>query len=367
MKLLSETHDCIDEESAVEALHQQGCTDGLPVVVPTPARVARMVLATGMDSDLLLGQIGPLFGAATVEKIAIAAVMAGCLPDHVPVVVAALRAMMKPEFDLAEVQSTTHAISPLVIVNGPARMFCNVASGFGALGPGHRANMTIGRAIRLALINIGGALPGVSDMALLGHPGKLAMVLAEDEEHSPFPPLHSSLGFEIDDAVVTVVGTEGPHSVVSVGDADDPTSPRRLLKSLAAAVGNLGSNNAHFRRGTVVVVLNPEHAAILADAGLGREQIQEGIFEESHHTRAELRAFNPSFAGRGIDDGERLPSVIDPSHILVLMAGGAGLYSTVFPSWGAGGHANPWVCERVDIGQACEIPGASPTAFSRET
>lgn len=358
MKLLSDDMSAVDEGAALEALHDAGCTDGLPVVIPTTARVERMVLATGMDPDLLLGEIGPAFGAATIEKIAIAAVMAGCLPDHVPVVVAAISAITRPEFDLAEVQSTTHAISPLVIVNGPARAFSNVASGFGALGPGYRSNMSIGRAIRLALINIGGARPGVSDMALLGHPGKLSMVLAEDEEHSPFPPLHTTLGFDVEDAVVTVVGTEGPHSVISVGDADDSTSPRRVLRSLGAAVGNLGSNNANFHRGTVVVVLNPEHAGILADAGLRREDIQVGIFEESHHRRRDLRLFNPTFAGRG-DDSDLLPSVVDPQHILVLMAGGAGLYSSVFPSWGAGGHGNPWVCERVDIGQACAIPGMS--------
>ena len=355
MKLGSDVLCAVDESVAVEALHAAGCTDGLPVIVPTPERVERMVLATGFDADILLGEIGPGFGAATIEKVAIAAVMAGCLPDHVPVVVAAIAAMLKPEFDLAEVQSTTHAISPLVIVNGPARGFSDVASGFGALGPGHRANMTIGRAIRLAMMNIGGARPGVSDMALLGHPGKLSMVLAEDEEHSPFPPLHVSLGFAPDDAMVTVVGTEGPHSVIFVGDADDPTSPRRLLRSLGAVVGNLGSNNAHFHRGTVVVALNPEHAGILASAGLSRPDIQDGIFEESHHRRSALRLLNPGFTGSGSDD-DLLPSVRAPKDILVIMAGGGGLYSTVFPSWGAGGHGNPFVTERVEIGQACEIP-----------
>lgn len=358
MKLASDALGAVDESAAVETLHAAGCTDGLPVIVPTPERVERMVLATGFDADILLGEIGPGFGAATIEKIAIAAVMAGCLPDHVPVVVAAIAAMLKPEFDLPEVQSTTHAISPLLIVNGPARGYCGVASGFGALGPGHRSNMTIGRAIRLAMMNIGGARPGVSDMALLGHPGKLSMVLAEDEEHSPFPPLHVSLGFAPDDAVVTVVGTEGPHSVIFVGDADDPTSPRRLLRSLGAAVGNLGSNNAHFHRGTVVIVLNPEHAEILANAGLSREDIQLGIFEESRHRRGDLRLLNPGFAGSGSDD-DLLASVRTPKDILVVMAGGGGLYSTVFPSWGAGGHGNPFVTQRVEIGQACEIPARS--------
>lgn len=348
--------EAVDEHTALEALHAAGCTDGLPVVVPTPARVDRMILATGMDADLLLGEMGPAFGAATIEKVAIAAVMAGCLPDHVPVVIAAINAMLQPEFDLSEVQSTTHSIAPLIIVNGPAREFCGIASGFGALGPGHRANLSIGRAVRLAMINIGGARPGVSDMALLGHAGKLGMVLGEDQEHSPFPPLHTSLGFGADEAVVTVVGTEAPHSVMSVGDADDPASAMRLLRSLAHSVGNLCSNNAYFHRGTAVVVLNPEHAAILAAAGLTREGTQSAIFEFSKNPRSVLRALNPAFTGRGGDDDERLASVASPADILVLMAGGAGIYSTVFPSWGAGGHGNPAVSVRVELGQACEVP-----------
>ena len=148
------------------------------------------------DGDLVLGEMGPNLGVCTVEKLAIAAVMAGCTPDHVPVVVAAARAVMDPVFDLTEVQATTHAISPLVIVNGPARQACGgVHGGFGALGPGHRANASIGRALRLAMINIGGGRSGTADMALLGHPGKFTFCLAEDEEESPFPPLHTSRGY----------------------------------------------------------------------------------------------------------------------------------------------------------------------------
>lgn len=353
--LTSATLEAADEHAALEELHRLGCTDGLPVVVPTAARVARMVLATGLDADLVLGEVGPNFGVATIEKVAIAAVMAGCLPDHVPVVVAAVKAICRPELDTAEVQATTHAISPLLIVSGPARDWCGVASGFGALGPGHRANLCIGRALRLVMLNVGGARPGISDMALLGHPGKLAMCLAEDEASSPWEPLRISLGHRADDAVLTVVGTEGPHSVVSVSDADDPTSADRLVRSLAAAVGNLASNNAHFHRGTVAIALNPDHAAVLGAAGWSRAEVQRRVWEASHHRRDVLRALNPGFAGRGADD-DLLPSVPTPSDLLVFVAGGGGLYSMVFPSWGAGGHANPFVTELVDLGQACEVP-----------
>jgi hypothetical protein len=354
--------DATDEYAAVEQLHALGCTDGLPVIVPTPERVARMVLATGIDGDLSLGRIGPNLGEATVQQVAACAVMAGCLPDHVPVVIAAVRAVCRPEFDTGEWQSTTHSISPLIIVNGPARHDCGgIASGFGALGPGHRANASIGRALRIALINIGGARPGVSDMALLGQPGKFAMCLAEDEENSPFPPLHTSL---VDatgttptntDSTVTLLGVEGPHSVISVDDADDPDAPDRLLRAIASTIANTGSNNAHFHRGDVAVALNPDHANVLRRGGFDRRTVQERLHELAANPRARLRNLNPSFTPDGPPD-DLLRATKSPDSILVFQAGGGGLYSAVFPSWGVGTHSNPWICERVELDQSCEVP-----------
>ena len=186
---MTEMLQAADESAALEVLHEAGMTDGLPVIIPTPERVNRMVLASGQDGDMSLGVMGPAGGVATVEKVAVAAVMAGCLPDYLPVVLAAVKAVIADEFDLAQMQSTTHCTAPLIIVNGPGRLTCGpIASGFGALGPGHRANASIGRALRLCMINIGGAKPGESDMALLGHPGKFTYCLAEDEEHSPLRP-----------------------------------------------------------------------------------------------------------------------------------------------------------------------------------
>ena len=176
---MTEMLQASDEAAALEALHDADMTDGLPVVIPTGERVSRMVLASGQDADMSLGVMGPAGGVATVEKVAVAAVMAGCLPDYLPVVLAAVKAVIADEFDLAQMQSTTHCTAPLIIVNGPGRLTCGpVASGFGALGPGHRANASIGRALRLCMINIGGAKPGESDMALLGHPGKFTYCLA---------------------------------------------------------------------------------------------------------------------------------------------------------------------------------------------
>jgi hypothetical protein len=345
-----------DEADALEQLHRLGCTDGLPVVIPTPERVERLVLATVADPTTSLGVMGPLGASATIERIAVNAVMAGCEPDHMPIVIAALRALLRPEYDLSEAQSTTHSTTPLVVVSGPLAAACGIAGAFGALGPGHRANASIGRAVRLCLMNIGGARPGVSDMALLGHGGKFAMCLSENRAESPWEPCSVEAGFDVTDSVVTVLGVEAPHSVVFVDDSDDPDSPQRLLRVIARAIANPGSNNAFFRTGSVAVALNPEHAAVLARAGLGRADVRRELHRMATNRRGDLRRLNPGFVGSGDDDDE-LAAVPSPEHILLLVAGGGGLYSSVFPSWSAGAHANPIVHERIEADQACAIPG----------
>ena len=347
------------EAEALEALHALGCTDGLPVVVPTPGRVERMVLASGLDADLVLGEMGPAMGIATVHKVAVAAVMAGCLPDYMPVVVAAVRAVIDPRFDLTEMQATTHCTAPLVIVNGPARHNCGpIASGFGALGPGHRANASIGRALRLAMINIGGGRPGESDMALLGHPGKFTYCLAEDEENSPLPPLHTSRGFAREDSVVTVIGAEAPHSVLYSPVGDLLVDVDALVRVLADGLANLATNNAMLRGGSATVVLNPDHADVFAGANINREGIQKALFEACRYTGAELDQVGGGFAVGG-DGAAELPCFRAPEDIVVLMAGGSGLYSMVMPSWCAGPHHNAAVSVAVEVDQVCEVPGLS--------
>ena len=354
------------EEAALEQLHEAGCTDGLPVVVPTPARVERMVLASGLDGDRSLGRLGPNLGEATVEKAAVAAVMAGCLPDHFPVVVAAVRAVCDPRLDMTEVQSTTHNLGPLAVVNGPAVGACGLAVGFGALGPGHRANASIGRAVRLAMINIGGGRPGTSDMALLGHPGKFTFCLGEDEESSPWPPLHTSLGYGADQSAVTVACTEGPHSVLCFPDDDPEVYADHLLNVLAASLSGLGANNTHFARGTQVVVLNPDHAVALADVGYDRAAVAQVLCERATRTWAELATVRSRGSGinreqrdQGADAEAVVAAVSGPEALLILVAGGTGLYSAVMPSWGAGPHGNGHVTVEIDLDQACEVPGVA--------
>lgn len=351
-----------DESEALEQLHRDRCTDGLPVVVPTRERVERMVLAGGLDADLVVGVMGPRNGAATVLHVAVNAVMAGCLPDHFPVVLAAIRAICQPAFDLSELQCTTHAVAPMIIVNGPARAACGIASGAGLMGPGHRANASIGRALRLCMMNVGGALPGVADMALHGQPAKFTFCVAEDEEASPFPPLHTSFGYAAEQSVVTVVGVEGPHSVLFTGDSDDPECADKLLNVIAAVIANQGSNNLRLGGlSAVVVMLNPDHAAILAGAGLARRSIQERLSALAVQPRSILAWQNAKYL---VGDEEMIPAVRDPANILLMTAGSPGVYTMVMPSWCAGAHDNRAVHQAFDLNPYCELPATAGPALA---
>ena len=351
---MTDLFSAADEAAALEDLHNRNMTDGLPVIIPTPARVSKMVLASGQDADMVLGTMGPANGMATLQKVAVAAVMAGCLPDYMPLVVAALKAVIDPRFDLTEMQATTHCTAPLIIVNGPARHTCGpVSSSYGALGPGHRANASIGRALRLAMINIGGGRPGTSDMALLGHPGKFSYCLAENEEASPFPPMHVDLGFDSQDSVVTVIGAEAPHSVLFSGDGDDPKQYELLLEVLAIGLANAATNNAILTGGMASIVLNPEHASVLHKAGLSRQDIATEIYQRCKMDGAEANRLCAGFARKTLNPRQAFTG---PEQLLVLMSGGSGLYSMVMPSWSAGANKNSAVSVKVEADFYCEVP-----------
>lgn len=351
---MTDLFSAVDEAAALEDLHSRNMTDGLPVIIPTPARVSKMVLASGQDADMVLGAMGPANGMATLEKVAVAAVMAGCLPDYMPLVLAAVKAVIDPRFDLTEMQATTHCTAPLIIVNGPARHTCGpVSSSYGALGPGHRANASIGRALRLAMINIGGGRPGTSDMALLGHPGKFSYCLAENEEVSPFPPMHVDLGFDSQDSVVTVIGAEAPHSVLFSGDGDDPNQYELLLEVLAIGLANAGTNNAILTGGMATIVLNPEHASVLNKAGLSRQDIASEIYQRCEMDGAEANRLCAGFARKTLKPRQAFTG---PDQLLILMSGGSGLYSMVMPSWSAGANKNSAVSVKVEADFYCEVP-----------
>jgi hypothetical protein len=324
-ELRSDRRQADDEQQAIEWLHENRRTDGLPVIVPTASRVEALLAGVDAAAGTVLGTIGPAMGVATLEKVAINAVMAGCRPEH---------------------------LAPLLIVNGPAARAAGLASGFGVLGYGHRANLSIGRALRLCLVNIGGGYPEISDLALHGHPGSIAYCLAEDEQSSPLPPLHTTRGHAAEESTVTVANVEAPHSVLVLPESGDPSMPDRILTALAGSLSALGSNNTHSGQGTVVVVLNPDHAVALTAAGHDRASIQRAIAERSGARVEDLLAVvPPSLRARfeGRSPSERVPSVRDPDQILVVVAGGTGLYSMVMPSWGAGPHANIAVTKVVDL------------------
>src|SRR5215467_11235849 len=202
-----------DLADAIESLFERGVTDGLPVVPPTRRLVDRAVAASGRDGGELIALVPPNYGRATVEKIAINAVMAGCRPDYLPVVLAAVEAMCDEKFDLLGVSGTTDAVAPLVIVNGPIRQALDINAGAGVFGPGWRANATIGRAVRLCWVNIGGARPGVISMSTFGGPGRYTCCIGENEEASPWEPLHVEHGFDPADSTVGVMAAEAPQIV----------------------------------------------------------------------------------------------------------------------------------------------------------
>ena len=350
--------EAVDEEQALEQLHRNGMTDGLPVVVPIPRRVDELVLLSGFDGDMSLGDVGPSGAAATVRAVAANAVMAGCLAEHFPVVVAAVRAACDPAYDLTEIQVTTHPITPLIIVNGPVRESAGLSSGYGCLGPGHRANASIGRALRLILQNIGGGRAGLSDMSTFGSPAKFTFCAAEDEENSPWEPLHVARGFEAEQSVVTLLAVEGPHSVLCAPMPDDSVGKEieAALSAIGSALGALGANSTYLGKGHVAVLINPQLAQMLAGAGLGRVDLQRELAGRMRHPRGVLRARNPFLIPDGPPD-ELIPER-DPNTVVIAVVGGRGNYVTVCPTLGASLHHHRSVSQLVEIDQYCAIPQA---------
>ncbi|MBM3596234.1 MAG: hypothetical protein FJX31_10805, partial [Alphaproteobacteria bacterium] len=300
-----------DEAALQDELYRLKATDGLPVILPTPEHVAQMLemaAMAGFDPDLILGEVGPNMGEAAVEKVAINAVMAGCRPEHLPVVIAAVMAVCDPCIDATKFQVTTHQVAPLLIVNGPAIHEAGVGRGFGALGYGHRANLCIGRVLRLFLINLGGVWPGVSAMSLLGQPASIAYCLAEDEQGNPFAPLHTTLGFTADQSAVTVACVGSPISVILPPSSNDAPVADRMLDVLAQTIAGLGHNNASFHSGSIVVVLNPDHAHALARERYDRERIVQELCSRAANTTGAIAQARGSAAP---DDPERLVCAID--------------------------------------------------------
>lgn len=292
----------IDEtEDFMEACYENGWTDGLPVVPPTPERVERMLNGTDRNPDELIAVVPPKWGRATIEKVAINAVIAGCKPVYLPLVLAAVEAMTSEQFNLHGVQVTTSHVGPMLIVNGPIRKQLEINDGFNLFGQGWRANATIGRAVRLVCTNIGGALPGELDRAAFGHAGKYTCCIAEKEEASPWQPLHVDRGFQADDSTVTVFAAAGPQTVNDHGS----NTAEGILNTIANNIAAPGNSS-----GETLLVIGVEHAKTISEDGFSKDDLRQHIADTTKQYSAE--------------------------NLLLMVAGGpAGRWTIIVPGWGS--------------------------------
>jgi hypothetical protein len=333
-----QVNDSLEEINEYFRAHRW--SDGLPIVPPTEARVQAMLAATDRDPGASLGKVPPSWEEAIVEKVAINAVMAGCAPAFMPVVVAAVEAMCDPAFNLYSVQATTHPVAPLVIVNGPIVARIGMNAGSGVYGPGYHANATIGRAVRLVLLNIGGGWPGEGDMSTQGQPSKYSYCIAENETANPWEPLHVERGFRADDSVVTVYGGEAPHNV----NDHVSTTAAGVLGVIADGMAGLGGNNKwYLKESECTIVLGPEHAATIHRDGLTKADVKRVLYETARRSLRDLKRGGmwtmhdwPRWMLAIADDEARLPVVPAPESILVVVAGGPGKHSSIIPNLSVG-------------------------------
>jgi peroxiredoxin len=309
----------------LEEMFERGWTDGLPVIPPTRERVDAML--RGRDPDEPLGEIAPAMARVTLERVAVCAVLAGCRPEYFPVVVAAVQAVLEPAFNVGGQAVTTQPVGQVVVVNGPVRDAIGLNGGVGVLGPGWRANMTIGRALRLVVSLTGGGFPGRLDRSALGNPGKIGLCFGEDEEVSPWEPLHVERGFPAERSVVTAFGADAP---LSISDHRS-TSPEELARVLGEAAAATWSPNWWPLGGTSLFVLCPEHARSFAEWGWSKQQVREAMFEAVRRPAGSLRWGETTPLVLAADDDRPVGKWSTPDDIVIVVAGGeAGRFSAVF-------------------------------------
>lgn len=308
--------------------------DGLPLVPPTPERVAHML--GNLDPDQLVATLAPCFGEATWRALAENAVMAGCLPAYLPVVAAAAAAVAEAEFNLLGIQTTTGNAATMIIVNGPIATIIGMNAGANALGPGNRANATIGRALRLVLQNIGGAKPGEMDMATLGQPGKYTFCLAENEAQSPWTTLHADRGFAKEQSAVTVIGAEG---IIEIVDSVS-TEPEHLIRTYANSMlfaGSAGTSGL-IGAGEPLLLMPPDHAELFKRAGWSKPDVKAALHREA---LLPLERLSPAVAERiaaarktaNQDAAAPIRIARDAADILIVVAGGSGVKAAYIPTW----------------------------------
>ena len=331
------TSDKLEVDANFEAVQElyleRGWTDGLPIVPPTIERVEAMLASTPRDPQEIIGEIPPNWGSATVEKLAINAVMAGCKPKYLPVVIAAVEAMCDPLFNLYAIQATTHPCAPLIIVNGPICDELGLHGGSGAYGPGWRPNATIGRSVRLAQLNVGGAHPGVGDMSTQGAPSKYTYCVAENQEANPWEALHIERGFGAEQSTVTVLAGEPPHNI----NDHSGSSAEDILTIVAGAISITGANNA-YTGGETLLALGPEHAATIADDGFGKREIREWLHENARSPLERYTHATMMERFEKIPDGP-VPMLVDPDLLMIIVLGGPGKHSSWVPTFGGSTHS----------------------------
>ncbi|MGN6872426.1 MAG: peroxiredoxin family protein [Solirubrobacteraceae bacterium] len=309
----------------LEEMFERGWTDGLPVIPPTPARVEAML--RGQDPDELLGEMAPAMARVTLERVAACAVLAGCRREYFPVVVAAVQASLEPTFNVGGQAVTTQPVGQVIVVNGPVRDAIGLNSGVGALGPGWRPNMTIGRALRLVISLTGGGFPGRLDRSALANPGKVGLCFAEDEEVSPWEALHVERGHDAQRSVVTVFGADAP---LSISDHRS-TTPEDLARVLGEAAGATWSPNWWPLGGISLFVLCPEHARSFAEWGWSKHQVRDAIFEVVRRPAGSLRWGETTPLVQAAPDDQLVGKWSRREEIVIVVAGGeAGRFSAVF-------------------------------------
>ncbi|SFE54351.1 hypothetical protein [Alteribacillus iranensis] len=325
--LQSETFEFPDIAEVNEDYMAKGWTDGLPIIPPTPEKVQQMLDFSGLSPDFVIGGIPERQKVFTAEKVAINAVMAGCLPDYFPVLVAALTAMSDEKFNLHGPTASTHGPGILVIVNGPVVEQLGLNNGQSVFGPGHRANATIGRAIRLVLHNLGGCRD--FDRATLGHPGKFSFCIAEKE--TEWTPFHVEKGFEAEESTVTVIAAEGPNQIQN----HSAIKAEGMLMTMADRMSAVGTFNM-INDQQFTVVLCPEHYRTCQDQGWNKQRIREFLFEHAKRSTADLKKFGMLPGDITAEDEETFHTAVpSPDDIVLIVAGGeAGRFSACMPGWG---------------------------------
>ena len=328
-RLLSDRVNVDDPANVMEFYYEKGWTDGLPVVPATEERVLEFLAAADRAPSDVIGVVPTRGRVITAEKVAINAVMAGCKPEYMPVLVAVLEAMCEPDFNYHGSQASTGSSAQLIVVNGPIAKELDVNSGVNVFGPGFRANSTIGRAVRLINMNVTGGTPGILDKSTLGQGGKYSMCIAENEEASPWETLHVQRGFAPEDNAVSVFAVFSPTQISDGASG----SPESLLDSFAFAMKGMRHGMGEF-----VIVLSPEHARIFRNAEWSKQQAMEYLHEHASVSAEDLKRNGRLPGGIEAGDAEEMhPIVTDADGIVFLVAGGeAGGFSSLISRWGGG-------------------------------